>query len=87
MDKLYSEAKENLFDHPTFETYFENEAKGRSSYDKTHDIDQERQEEEEEYQRILEDVQDNDSYRRELLARMFGGKLTSRQYGVLIGQT
>jgi hypothetical protein len=40
--------------------------------------------EEEELNRILEQEEDHETYRRELLARMFGGKLTSRQYGVLM---
>jgi len=32
----------------------------------------------------MEENEDEDTYRRELLARMFGGKLTARQYGVLM---
>jgi hypothetical protein len=33
---------------------------------------------EEEYERIMEAEEDQSTYKRELLARMFGGKLTSR---------
>ena len=40
--------------------------------------------EEEELNRILEQEEDHETYKRELLARMFGGKLSSRQYGVLM---
>ena len=47
-------------------------------------FDYERMQEEEELNRILEQEEDQDTYRRELLARMMGGKLTSRQYGVLM---
>ena len=32
----------------------------------------------------MEAEQDESTYKRELLARMFGGKLTSRQFGVLL---
>ena len=32
----------------------------------------------------MEEQDDEESYRRELLARMFGNKLTSRQFGVLM---
>ena len=37
-----------------------------------------------ELNRIMEELEDEDTYRRELLARMFGGKLTPRQFGVLM---
>jgi len=40
--------------------------------------------EEAEHLRILEEQGNEDQYRRELVARMFGGKLTARQYGVLM---
>jgi hypothetical protein len=32
-----------------------------------------------------EELEDEHSYRKELIARMFGGKLSSRQYGLLVG--
>jgi hypothetical protein len=32
----------------------------------------------------MEAEDDETSYRKELMARMFGGKLTSRQFGVLM---
>jgi hypothetical protein len=57
-------------------------AKGRSVYER-----REENEEDSEAARIMDEEQDQANYRRELLARMFGGKLTSRQYGVLMNMT
>lgn len=57
-------------------------AKGRSVYEK-----REENEEDLESARILEEEEEQSAYRRELLARMFGGKLSSRQYGVLMNMT
>ena len=36
--------------------------------------------------RILEEQEDEANYKKELLARMYGSKLTARQYGVLLNQ-
>jgi hypothetical protein len=41
------------------------------------DVDQE-------MERKREEEMDEDTYRRELVARLFGGKLSARQYGVLM---
>ena len=73
-----------MIDTPTFESFFEQQAKGGSYYESQSIVDQEMADEQEEIDRILDESQNEDQYRRELYARMFGGKLTARQYGVLM---
>jgi len=69
---------------PTLSQYFDNLSKGQDALGKLGGFDYERAQEDEELNRILAEEDDQESYRRELLARMFGGKLTSRQYAVLM---
>ena len=84
MGEIQDEARSNMFEQPTFEEYFDKEARGQHYLDNDFGIDKEQQAENEEFDRILEDEQDEGMYRRELLARMFGGQLTARQFGVLM---
>jgi hypothetical protein len=86
LSKLYSEAKDNLVESPDFKTYFDREAEGQSPYGQRQTRAEEDQEADKEFNRILEEEDDELNYRKELLARMFGGKLTARQYGVLMNQ-
>lgn len=51
--------------------------------DKFHTSDFEKQVAYEEIERIREAEEDEQNYRKELMARLFGRKLTSRQFGVL----
>jgi len=83
MRRLYQEATENLVRPPSFTEFFSQEAKGRSPFDKATQGHEE-VDEQEELDRIMAEENDEDSYRRELMARMFGGKLSARQYGVLM---
>jgi hypothetical protein len=73
-----------MIDTPTFEKYFDAESKGKAATDKFDSNEYDMLKAEEEYERIMEAEEDESTYKRELLARMFGGKLTSRQYGVLL---
>ena len=75
---------EQFVESPTFGEYFDKKAKGKDLYGKLGGYDYERAQEEEEFDRIMEEQDDEESYRRELLARMFGNKLTARQFGVLM---
>ena len=84
LQKIHDEANENLIDTPTFDKYFRSEAKGVSSIDNFQTLDHERKVIDEEVERIIEAEQDELTYKKELMARMFGGKLTSRQFGVLM---
>ena len=84
LGELYSEASENFPEAPTFEQFFENESKGKEYYEKYQGYDHDRSGETEELNRIMEEHEDEQTYRRELLARMFGGKLTARQYATLM---
>ena len=85
LSKLYQEASENVIEPPTLEDYFTRQAKGQSVYEPVDPEEQERRELAQEEERIREDAEDELDYRKELLARMFGGSLTARQYGVLTG--
>ena len=84
LGELHSEASENFPEAPTFEQFFENESKGKEYYEKYQGYDHDRSGETEELNRIMEEHEDEQTYRRELLARMFGGKLTARQYATLM---
>ena len=84
MQGAYQDLSDNMIETPTFESFFDNQAGGRSQYEKGSAYDHERTEEQEEVDRILDEAQNEDDYRRELFARMYGGKLTARQYGVLL---
>jgi len=50
-------------------------------------VEHEKAQEQEDLERILDDVDIEGTYRRELWARMYGGKLTARQYGVLMNMS
>lgn len=78
LSKLYQEANANLFQTPTLESYFRKQAKGQSVYEPEDPEAEERREHQLEQERIQEDAEDEHNYRRELLARMFGGSLTAR---------
>ena len=69
---------------PTFEEYFKNKD---SHLDNFMSPDFDAIEADEEIARNLEAEEDELTYKKELIARLFGGKLTSRQYGVLLGMT
>ena len=84
MKKVQEDAQKNFIETPDFNQYFSSQSKGRSQYDKTGGWDEERLDEKDELDRIIEEHDEDDSYRKELLARMFGNKLTSRQYAVLM---
>ena len=84
LKKLYDEAGSNLIESPTIEEFLDKEARGLAAITKYQDDDHDRREHEEEMARILEAEQDKASYKKELLARMFGGKLSTRQYEVLM---
>lgn len=84
MRQLQDEMNEQFLETPTFGQYFNKKAKGQDLYGKLGGYDHERAEEQEEFDRIMEEQDDEESYRRELLARMFGNKLTARQFGVLM---
>ena len=84
---MYQEASDNFVETPTLEQFFDNESKGRDHTEKLQGYDHERSQEQEELDRIMEEHDDEETHRRELLARMFGGKLTARQYGVLMRMT
>lgn len=83
LETIYDEAKESTVKAPGLEDFFEREAKGKSPIDNFSGVDFEESAQDEELRRIMEEHGASETYRRELLARMFGGKLTARQYGVL----
>jgi hypothetical protein len=56
-------------------------------FDNYSGVDNEERDEQEEIHRIQEEQENDNLYRRELLARLFGGKLTARQYSVLLNMT
>jgi len=84
MQRLEKEAREAVLPEPSFGEYFDREAEGKYVFDNTSGVDRERASREEEFQRIEEDQESEHLYRRELLARLHGGKLTARQLGVLL---
>lgn len=84
LSDLYSEAKENLVKAPDLASYYERQATGKSVIDDFSGVDYEREQEDEEINRLQAEEGDEEAYRRELLSRLFGGKLTARQYAVLM---
>jgi hypothetical protein len=46
-------------------------------------VDNEEREQQEEMQRIQEEQENDYKYRRELVARLFGGSLTGRQFAII----
>jgi len=80
---VYEEANETLVQTPTLEEYFDRTSKGISPIDKLQGVDYENSQIDEAFGRVQEALQDEKLYKKELLARMFGGKLTARQFEVL----
>jgi hypothetical protein len=78
LQSIHDEANQNLVDTPSLDKYFKSESKGQSAINNFQGIDYERQQADEEFGRIMEAEEDETSYRKELMARMFGGKLSSR---------
>ena len=78
MQQIHDGAMDNQVDTPTLDKYFTAESKGKSAMDNFDSNEFDMLKAEEEYERIMEAEEDENSYKRELLARMFGGKLTSR---------
>lgn len=78
--------KDKMLKEPTFEEFMKNQAEGRDMFDNFGSVENEQDEQEQEFQRITEEQENDNLYKRELLARLFGGTLTSRQYSVLFGQ-
>ena len=87
MEALYEEARDTYVKTPDLEGYFERQASGKSPIDNLSGVDYEKAVEDEELQRIQEAQGDEESYRKELLARLFGGKLTARQYAVFMNMS
>jgi len=65
------------------EEHFQKEAKGEDAINHFQTDDFDNKEHDEELERILEEDTADQDYKKELLARMFGGTLTARQYAVL----
>lgn len=78
---LLEQAKESLIRVPSLEEYFENVANKENVFDRSN-RDQ-NTELDEEIERIEQDQLNEQLYKRELVARLFGGSLTARQLGVL----
>lgn len=85
--RVANEARQNVLTEPSFEEFFDREAEGKYVFDNVSGAERERSQVEDEFERILEDQESEQLHRRELLARLYGGKLTTRQLGVLIGTT
>lgn len=87
LQRIFSEAEDNRIKAPDLQSYYERQAKGKSVIDDFSGVEYERNIEEEEIQRLQADQHDEDEYRRELLARLVGGKMTARQYAVFMNMS
>jgi hypothetical protein len=76
-----------LIETPSLDEYFKAESRNQSAIDPFQSLDFEQMKNDEEYDRIMEAEEEEHTYRKELMARMFGGKITSRQFGVLMNMS
>mmetsp|Transcript_24320 Transcript_24320/g.37597 ORF Transcript_24320/g.37597 Transcript_24320/m.37597 type:complete len:179 (+) Transcript_24320:4621-5157(+) len=81
--EIAQESKESLLDAPTLGEFFGNEASNKGIYDKFKGTDFEDQANEDVMERLREEDFDNDEHTKQLIARMYGGNLSARQWGVL----
>ena len=69
---------------PSLSDYLDKESMGKSAVDPFSGVEHENRVIDEAFDRVQEALDDEQTYRQELIARMFGGKLTARQYAVLL---
>lgn len=81
---LYQAAEESMPQTPTLQDYINKESMGQSAVDPFSGVEYENKVVDEAFDRVQEALDDEQTYRRELIGRMFGGKLTARQYAVLL---
>lgn len=79
------EEKQNLV--PDMQDFFEQTSQSIDTFEKLFGDDHIEKEREEELQRILDEEKDEEFYQKELMAKMQAGKISSREFGVLMNNS
>lgn len=74
-----------MHETPTIHEYFDQESKDQDHFGNNTQAEEDR-ENQEKLDTVLRVEEEEASYRKELLARMYGGTLTARQYAILTDQ-